>query len=63
MANKGEVMYIVVYCCATLPDQILTDPLSFEEATQISCEMTAELLLEVSNANPEEESFIVQPAL
>lgn len=56
-------MYVIVYCCDSLPDQIITDPLSFEDATWLSCELNAELLLEVSNENPDKESFAIQPLL
>jgi hypothetical protein len=61
MDYKEKIMYVVVYCCASLPDQIITGQLSFEDASWLSCELTAELLLERSFSNPEQESYIVQP--
>lgn len=53
--------YVVVYICDALPDQVTTDHLDIQTATDLSASLTAEAILEGSNLK--QESYIIQPVI
>lgn len=52
-------MYVVVFVCNTLSDQVITLPLDFTTASELATCLTADLVNEGSNLN--EEYYVVQP--